>query len=446
MIDGDLAEWAVSTEVISLASTPGTSGADPVQASLTWDREALYAGFRVIDDDLVTSGSGDRIADPFAVDRIEIRVDVDGDGGVLGLDDVRVLVGCDGSMAVYRGTRPTADDRTVMAGVGPVAGLGAAVARQDDRYTAEVALPFSLLGVDAPSSGTSLALDLGYTDLAPVPGSVANREPNRGTWSDAHGGTWPRITLTGRPPLGERLGIAASPTVLALAVGFLVAIAAAAALWRRQRRERSRFEALAARLDEIERTSAPSLELALVDPGASPTASLTVAPPATASISLDASASLVAVLRTGFTILPFEQAAKDLASRIDDLDSRSDTSVGASEWNALAEMAVAYLKAHMADNVAVGELAKALHTTPRTLQRGIRRALEATPRELILAVRMTEAKRLLKTGVHRVSEVGYMVGFEDPAHFSRRFKAYFRCAPSEFVRSYRDAARGEGRS
>ena len=76
-----------------------------------------------------------------------------------------------------------------------------------------------------------------------------------------------------------------------------------------------------------------------------------------------------------------------------------------------------------------------VHVSPRTLQRGIKDALHRSPRELILAVKMKEARRLLETGALRVSEVAYRVGFDNPDHFSRRFKAYHGVPPSALSRS-----------
>ncbi len=428
-VDGDLADWSGPSAAPAL---PGTR--------LTWDRAGLYLAFQVADDDPVCAVEGE--PDPFAVDAVEIRVDVDRSGGAFGPGDVRMLVGCDGSVLVYRGSEPSADGRTVLAGVDPGGGLAAAVVRDGEGFRAEVALPFTLIGIDRAREGVAISIDLAHAD---APGTDGGAGRVSRSWAELSGQPWPRLELSGGPTLAGRLTGSVHPGVLALGLALLLAIGVAFELGRRQRRERSRFDALAARLDEIERVSAPTLEVALSDPSSASTASLTVAPPPTASISLSATASLITVLRTGFTILPFEEAAKDLAARIAELEATGEDPVGADEWQALAEMAVAYVKANLTEPLAVGELAKALHLTPRTLQRGIRRGLTCTPRELILAVRMTEAKRLLKTGVLRVSEVGYQVGFGDPAHFSRRFKAYFRCTPSEFAQQYRDAARGEER-
>jgi AraC-like DNA-binding protein len=77
------------------------------------------------------------------------------------------------------------------------------------------------------------------------------------------------------------------------------------------------------------------------------------------------------------------------------------------------------------------ELADELNLSLRSVQRGLSGSLGCTPRELILAVKMREAKRLLIEDDARVQEAARAVGFDDPFHFSRRFKAYYGLSPSE---------------
>lgn len=77
------------------------------------------------------------------------------------------------------------------------------------------------------------------------------------------------------------------------------------------------------------------------------------------------------------------------------------------------------------------ELAEELSLSLRSLQRGLAGSLECTPRELILAIKMREAKRSLIEDEARVQEAARAVGFDDPFHFSRRFKSYYGVSPTE---------------
>ena len=52
--------------------------------------------------------------------------------------------------------------------------------------------------------------------------------------------------------------------------------------------------------------------------------------------------------------------------------------------------------------------------------------------EIINMIRLDEAKKLLKDPGRRIQDVSEAVGFQDVAHFSRIFKNYIGCSPSEY--------------
>lgn len=84
----------------------------------------------------------------------------------------------------------------------------------------------------------------------------------------------------------------------------------------------------------------------------------------------------------------------------------------------------------------LAEVARRLATSPRSLQRALARE-SARFTEIVDAVRVREARRLLTTTRLSVTEIGYVCGFADTAHFSRRFKARIGLPPS----SYREEER-----
>lgn len=69
----------------------------------------------------------------------------------------------------------------------------------------------------------------------------------------------------------------------------------------------------------------------------------------------------------------------------------------------------------------VAEVARALHVSPRTLQRRLSDEGCSFAR-LVLKTRIDEAARLLKGSDLSLGEIGYLVGFADDAHFCREFK------------------------
>ena len=106
--------------------------------------------------------------------------------------------------------------------------------------------------------------------------------------------------------------------------------------------------------------------------------------------------------------------------------------------------AVRIVRARLAEALTPVRLASELYVSLRTLQRGLAQALGCTPGELILAVKMREARHLLQQGTWQVQEVALRVGYENPSHFSRRFKAYFGVSPALLL-SERVGAAGIGR-
>lgn len=87
----------------------------------------------------------------------------------------------------------------------------------------------------------------------------------------------------------------------------------------------------------------------------------------------------------------------------------------------------------------VGHYADALGVSARQLSRLTHAALGKTAKRVIQDRRMLEARRLLGFTQEPVQEVAARLGFADPFHFSRAFKAATGLSPSAF----REEVRGE---
>ncbi len=106
-----------------------------------------------------------------------------------------------------------------------------------------------------------------------------------------------------------------------------------------------------------------------------------------------------------------------------------------SSGRSLAEQAIVCVHRRLKEGVTVEALAGELHVSPRTLQRGLGLALGCTPRQLILAMRMREARRLLTEEGLPVKVAAARLGFADQHHFSRCFKSFYHVAPSSIRRT-----------
>ncbi len=96
----------------------------------------------------------------------------------------------------------------------------------------------------------------------------------------------------------------------------------------------------------------------------------------------------------------------------------------------LAEARKAVLEHLAEDAFGPNELAEALDLNPTQAYRKIRALTDRNPTLFIRAVRLREAKRLLESTELSISEIAYAVGFNQPAYFTRAFKAEFGEAPS----------------
>lgn len=68
------------------------------------------------------------------------------------------------------------------------------------------------------------------------------------------------------------------------------------------------------------------------------------------------------------------------------------------------------------------------------LHRKLKALFNMTTTEFINSQRLKLAADLLKTSDTTVSQVGYSVGFNDPAYFSKRFKEVYNCTPTQYAK------------
>ena len=118
-------------------------------------------------------------------------------------------------------------------------------------------------------------------------------------------------------------------------------------------------------------------------------------------------------------------------------EARAQSQIGANE-SARPDFEARFnaaIDAHIGDtDLNVRALARHLHMSTDTLTRRCKKALGKTPLEALTQARLDRATSLLKAGELTVSEVGYSVGFESLAYFSRRYKKFTGVNPSDVLR------------
>jgi len=77
-------------------------------------------------------------------------------------------------------------------------------------------------------------------------------------------------------------------------------------------------------------------------------------------------------------------------------------------------------------------LCEELGTSQSQLYRKLKAITGTSPNEFIRTVKLKKAAKLLADPELSISEIGYMLGFKAPAHFTRAFKASFEATPKEY--------------
>jgi AraC-like DNA-binding protein len=104
---------------------------------------------------------------------------------------------------------------------------------------------------------------------------------------------------------------------------------------------------------------------------------------------------------------------------------------------AAVRRAVAFLEAHVADDVSVGDIAAAARVSVRALQLAFRRHLDTSPTAYLRRLRLDHAHRELRAAdpdETRVSEVAARWGFGDHSRFTARYHRRYGAPPSTTLR------------
>jgi AraC-like DNA-binding protein len=97
----------------------------------------------------------------------------------------------------------------------------------------------------------------------------------------------------------------------------------------------------------------------------------------------------------------------------------------------------AYIKAHLAQELSLAQLAAVGQTSPAHFARLFKHATGLAPHQYVIACRMEQAKRLLAETNLPLSEIALQVGCTDHSHFSALFRAHVALTPT----AYRDHTR-----
>jgi two-component system response regulator YesN len=87
------------------------------------------------------------------------------------------------------------------------------------------------------------------------------------------------------------------------------------------------------------------------------------------------------------------------------------------------------------DNLTLHSVAEQVHVTPVWLSKLFKKETDMNFLEYLTDIRMIKAAELLADLNHKVYQVSYMIGYQDPVHFAKLFKRKYGCTPQEFRNS-----------
>lgn len=406
-IDGDLREWRRPWLDGAIVEVNGSAvQRNTVAIRICWDLDGLRFGMAVQDADRVSAPALLDVDRFHQYDSLQIYLDARADATArMNDDDLNLLLLPDGRFGLLRGDAliGVLTGATVPQRVGAPLRIEYGARTHAAGWQSEVRIPFAGLGLQ-PSAGMPLGVDVTANDwlvdhplgnsealtpdrikqlanrdvTAPTPDAVVGTQLLPRSWTGAtdfgYPNRWRALRLAGGPSTLERLvRLRGSWAVAWIGIGCLglgLIGSLAVHLWHRRR-----LRALLQRLPVV-------AEIGLV--------------PTT-------------------PVQPVEPAAPDAEPRDREF----------------ADRVLAYVNSHLQLPLAPADLAAQFHVSLRTLQRRLKAGLDTSPQDLVLAARLSAAQALLREGRWRISEVASQVGFEDPSHFSRRYRQAFGHAPSD---------------
>lgn len=95
-----------------------------------------------------------------------------------------------------------------------------------------------------------------------------------------------------------------------------------------------------------------------------------------------------------------------------------------------------YIESHMSDeNFGVPELAQKIGMSQPVLYKKIRTMTTLSVNDFIKTIRLKKAAQLFAENRYTISEISYLVGFNDPKYFSREFRKQYGHTPREYMKN-----------
>lgn len=105
-------------------------------------------------------------------------------------------------------------------------------------------------------------------------------------------------------------------------------------------------------------------------------------------------------------------------------------------YSSMIKKCVDYILLYFGHPISLGEIAKAIHVNPSHLSRKFKEETGVTVTDYINQKRIEEAKVYLRRGNSSITDIAFMVGFNDLNYFSKVFKKLTSSTPTQYARTH----------
>ncbi|MEM7563947.1 MAG: AraC family transcriptional regulator [Pseudomonadota bacterium] len=97
-----------------------------------------------------------------------------------------------------------------------------------------------------------------------------------------------------------------------------------------------------------------------------------------------------------------------------------------------------YIDQHISTHITVDDLADLLHCSKFYFLREFKKLMGITPYQYLMDKRLERARHLLSSDQGTIASIGFDLGFNDQAHFTRAFKKQFGLTPGKFQKQSKE--------
>lgn len=83
-------------------------------------------------------------------------------------------------------------------------------------------------------------------------------------------------------------------------------------------------------------------------------------------------------------------------------------------------------------DIKISDMAAVVFMSERSLSRKVKTLTGATPKQMLMTIRLEHAAQLLINSEFNITQLSYETGFSDPSHFTRSFKKHYEMTPTEY--------------